>query len=170
MSCTVLLHGSLSNLHIKDVYDTFICPCFWRFDTMHKVYTLLSFSAHPFSAFSSGKADDKPKVSVCWLLLSVQTCCSQQLAERPLGMHSVLIVSWVYICFIFRLLLDPGRQKEAQSFPRVRIFLQEDRRWSLWVTQFLSTISQTASLPITFPDYLHSLLFTAAASFSCVFP
>lgn len=133
---------------------------------MHKVYTLLSFSAHPFSAFSSGKADDKPKVSVCWLLLSVQTCCSQQLAERPLGMHSVLIVSWVYICFIFRLLLDPGRQKEAQSFPRVRIFLQEDRRWSLWVTQFLSTISQTASLPITFPDYLHSLLFTAAASFS----
>lgn len=107
------------------------------------------------------------EVSVCWLLLSVQTCWSQQLAERPLGMHSVLIVSWVYICFIFRLSLDPGRQKEAQSFPRARIFLQEDRRWSLWVTQFLSTISQTASLPSTFPDYLHSSLQLPVSLFLC---
>ena len=162
---------------MKDDDYTSVHPCFWSFNAIRDLYTPLSFSAHPLCPLptaSSGKAE-KSKVSACWLLLStaVQMCCSQQLAERAMGVHSILIVSWVYICFIFRLSLNPGRQKEAQSFPRERIFLQGDRGEAFEQPSLsLPPASPSEDLePSHHLPYLFSPLFTAAVSFSfLVFP
>lgn len=113
----------------------------------------------PLPMASSGEADDKSTVPS-------QTCCSQQLAERAMDVCSILIVLWVYICFIFSLSLDPGRKREAQSFPREKIFLQEDRTCSLWVIQFLSNTSQSLA-PQAFPSPSPSVFFTFHSS--CIF-
>lgn len=147
MLCTVLLHNSCSNLHTRYDYYTFLHPCFWPFDTIHN-YTHHCHFQLILSVLYPQPAAGRLMISQKFLLVG---CCSPLLCKcaaasswlRATGVHSILIGSGVYICFIFRLSLDPGRWKEAQSFPRERIFLQEDRRRSLWVTQSLSTTSQS---------------------------
>lgn len=69
--------------------------------------------------------------------------------------------------FIFCLLLDPGRKREAQSFPRENIFLQEDSMCNLQWIQFLYTTSQFLK-PQAFPSLSPSVFFTFHCS--CVFP